>query len=103
MIDDSIVRGTTLKSPSLELDRLKPKRIVVASSAPQIRYPDCYGIDMAKMGDFIAFQAAVALLVERGMGHVLDETYEACLKELEKTLSNDIKNPVSSFRAVFCR
>ncbi|MBI48670.1 MAG: amidophosphoribosyltransferase [Crocinitomicaceae bacterium] len=102
VIDDSIVRGTTLKKSILRiLDRLNPKRIVVASSAPQIRYPDCYGIDMAKMGDFIAFQAAVALLVERGMGHVLDETYEACLKELEKPLSNDIKNPVSSIYAPF--
>ena len=65
VIDDSIVRGTTLKKSILRiLDRLNPKRIVVASSAPQIRYPDCYGIDMAKMGDFIAFQAAVSLLIE---------------------------------------
>ena len=102
VIDDSIVRGTTLKKSILRiLDRLNPKRIVVASSAPQIRYPDCYGIDMAKMGDLIAFQAAVALLIERGMGHVLDETYEECLKELEKPLSNDIKNPVSSIYEPF--
>ena len=102
VIDDSIVRGTTLKKSILRiLDRLNPKRIVVASSAPQIRYPDCYGIDMAKMGDFIAFQAAVALLVERGMGNVLDETYEACLKELVKPLSNDIKNPVSAIYEPF--
>ena len=102
VIDDSIVRGTTLKKSILRiLDRLNPKRIVVASSAPQIRYPDCYGIDMAKMGDFIAFQAAVALLVERGMGHILDETYEACLKELEKPLSNDIKNPVCAIYEPF--
>ena len=72
VIDDSIVRGTTLKKSILRiLDRLGPKRIVVASSAPQIRYPDCYGIDMAKMGDFIAFQAAVSLLIERGMGTFL--------------------------------
>ena len=69
VIDDSIVRGTTLKKSILKiLDRLSPKRIVVASSAPQIRYPDCYGIDMAKMGDFIAFQAAIALLVEKEWG-----------------------------------
>ena len=102
VIDDSIVRGTTLKKSILRiLDRLNPKRIVVASSAPQIRYPDCYGIDMAKMGDFIAFQAAVSLLIERGMRHVLDETYEACLKELEKPLSNDIKNPVASIYEPF--
>ena len=68
MIDDSIVRGTTLKKSILRiLDRLNPKKIIVVSSAPQIRYPDCYGIDMAKMGDFIAFQAAVSLLKEKDM------------------------------------
>ena len=65
MIDDSIVRGTTLKQSILRiLDRLGPKKIIIVSSAPQIRYPDCYGIDMAKLGDFIAFQAAVSLLKE---------------------------------------
>ncbi|MBM56349.1 MAG: amidophosphoribosyltransferase [Euryarchaeota archaeon] len=102
VIDDSIVRGTTLKKSILRiLDRLNPKRIVVASSAPQIRYPDCYGIDMAKMGDFIAFQAAVSLLVEKGMGHILDETYEACLKELEKPLSDEIQNPVKAIYEPF--
>ena len=101
IIDDSIVRGTTLKKSILRiLDRLGPKRIVVASSAPQIRYPDCYGIDMAKMGDFIAFQAAVALLVEKEMGHILDETYEACLKELEKPLA-EIQNPVTAIYEPF--
>ncbi|MBM71246.1 MAG: amidophosphoribosyltransferase [Crocinitomicaceae bacterium] len=101
VIDDSIVRGTTLKKSILKiLDRLSPKRIVVASSAPQIRYPDCYGIDMAKMGDFIAFQAAIALLVEKGMGHILDETYEACLKELEKPLA-EIQNPVTAIYEPF--
>ena len=101
VIDDSIVRGTTLKKSILKiLDRLNPKRIVVASSAPQIRYPDCYGIDMAKLGDFIAFQAAVALLVEKGMGHVLDETYEACLKELDKPLA-EIQNPVNAIYEPF--
>ena len=83
VIDDSIVRGTTLKKSILRiLDRLEPKRIVVASSAPQIRYPDCYGIDMAKMGDFIAFQAAISLLKKRGLEHVIDDTYAACKKEL---------------------
>jgi len=79
VIDDSIVRGTTLKKSILRiLDRLQPKRIVVASSAPQIRYPDCYGIDMARLGDFIAFQAAISLIRERGLDHIIDETYERC-------------------------
>ena len=90
VIDDSIVRGTTLKKSILRiLDRLNPKRIVVASSAPQIRYPDCYGIDMARMGDFIAFQAAVSLLKERGMDHVLTDTYEACKHQLSLPLSEN--------------
>jgi amidophosphoribosyltransferase len=84
VIDDSIVRGTTLKKSILRiLDRLGPKRIVVASSAPQIRYPDCYGIDMARMGDFIAFQAAVSLIKKRGLEHILDETYAACKAQIE--------------------
>jgi amidophosphoribosyltransferase len=77
VIDDSIVRGTTLKQSILRiLDRLHPKKIVVVSSAPQIRYPDCYGIDMAKMGDFIAFRAAIALLKDRGMESRVQEVYE---------------------------
>src|SRR5690606_29546739 len=68
VIDDSIVRGTTLRQSIIKmLDRLQPKKIIIVSSAPQIRYPDCYGIDMSRMGDFIAFQAAVALLNDRGM------------------------------------
>lgn len=76
VIDDSIVRGTTLKESIIRmLSRLGPKKIIVVSSAPQIRYPDCYGIDMSKMGDFIAFKAAIALLEERGMKNVIDETY----------------------------
>jgi amidophosphoribosyltransferase len=79
VIDDSIVRGTTLKRSILRiLDRLGPKRIVVASSAPQIRYPDCYGIDMARLGDFIAFQAAISLIKERGMERLIEEVYERC-------------------------
>ena len=79
VIDDSIVRGTTLKESIIKmLDRLGPKRIIVVSSAPQIRYPDCYGIDMSKMGDFIAFQAAVALLKETKQEHILTTTYELC-------------------------
>ena len=84
VIDDSIVRGTTLKRSILRiLDRLEPRRIVVVSSAPQIRYPDCYGIDMAKLGDFVAFQAAVALIRERGLDHILDETYARCKAQIE--------------------
>ena len=79
MIDDSIVRGTTLKQSIIRiLDRLNPKKIVIVSSAPQIRYPDCYGIDMAKMGDFIAFNAAVELLKELGKENILQETYMKC-------------------------
>ncbi len=79
IIDDSIVRGTTLKQSIIKiLDRLGPKRIVVVSSSPQIRYPDCYGIDMAKLGDFAAFQAAIALLKENEMEHVINEVYKKC-------------------------
>ncbi|WP_018617417.1 amidophosphoribosyltransferase [Segetibacter koreensis] len=83
VIDDSIVRGTTLKQSIVKmLSRLEPRKIIVVSSAPQIRYPDCYGIDMSKLGDFIAFRAAVELLNERGMGNLLNELYERC-KELD--------------------
>ena len=83
VIDDSIVRGTTLKESIIRmLSRLSPKKIIVVSSAPQIRYPDCYGIDMSKMGDFIAFKAAIAFLEERGMSNVIDETYQK-IKDLE--------------------
>lgn len=85
VIDDSIVRGTTLKKSLLRiLARTNPRRIIVCSTAPQIRYPDCYGIDMAELGKFIAFQAAVALLRERGMSHVVEATYRACKAELRK-------------------
>ncbi|MCD6063476.1 MAG: Amidophosphoribosyltransferase [Flavipsychrobacter sp.] len=79
VIDDSIVRGTTLRESIIKmLDRLGPKRIIIVSSAPQIRYPDCYGIDMSRMGDFIAFQAAVELLKESGRVHILNEAHEKC-------------------------
>lgn len=79
VIDDSIVRGTTLKESIIKmLDRLGPKKVIIVSSAPQIRYPDCYGIDMSRMGDFIAFQAAVALLHETGRGASLQEIYNEC-------------------------
>jgi len=85
VIDDSIVRGTTLKESIIRmLNRLKPKRIIIVSSAPQIRYPDCYGIDMSKMGDFIAFRAAIALMHERGEEQFLKEMFEKC-SELERT------------------
>ncbi len=85
VIDDSIVRGTTLKESIVRmLGRLQPKKIIVVSSAPQIRYPDCYGIDMSKLGDFIAFRAAIELLNERGMGSLLQELFEHC-KELART------------------
>lgn len=79
VIDDSIVRGTTLKQSILRiLDRLEPKKIVIVSSAPQIRYPDCYGIDMSLLQDFVAFQAAIELLKDRGMEKVIEEVYERC-------------------------
>ncbi len=82
IIDDSIVRGTTLKQSIIKiLDRLGPKRIVVVSSSPQIRYPDCYGIDMAKLGDFAAFQAAIELLKENQMEHVVNEVYKKCSQQ----------------------
>ncbi|MDQ3683014.1 MAG: amidophosphoribosyltransferase, partial [Bacteroidota bacterium] len=84
VIDDSIVRGTTLKESIIRmLSRLQPKRIIIVSSSPQIRYPDCYGIDMSKLGDFIAFNAAIALLKEKGMEANLKDWYEQC-KELHR-------------------
>ena len=102
VIDDSIVRGTTLKQSILNmLARLHPKKIVVVSSSPQVRYPDYYGIDMSRMDEFIAFKAAVSLLKERGMEYVLASTYAACKKEVEKKegekLTNHVKNIYSHF------
>lgn len=94
VIDDSIVRGTTLKESIVRmLARLKPKKIIVVSSAPQIRYPDCYGIDMSKLGDFIAFRAAIALLKERNMEHVLTEVHEK-IKELTRNNQLHTENVV---------
>ncbi|MDR0686737.1 MAG: amidophosphoribosyltransferase [Dysgonamonadaceae bacterium] len=79
IIDDSIVRGTTLKRSIIKiLDRLNPKKIILVSSSPQIRYPDCYGIDMSSLDEFVAFRAAIALLKERGMQQIIDETYNKC-------------------------
>ena len=103
VIDDSIVRGTTLKQSILRiLDRLDPKKIVVVSSAPQIRYPDCYGIDMAKMGDFIAFEAAIALLKERGMEDVIEQVYKDCIEQTKlprKQQKNAVRTIYSAFTA----
>lgn len=91
VIDDSIVRGTTLRQSIIKmLDRLGPKRIIIVSSAPQIRYPDCYGIDMSRMGDFIAFQAAVELLKDRNKQAILEEAYQKCLQsEADNTLDSE--------------
>ncbi len=101
VIDDSIVRGTTLKQSILRmLDRLHPRKIVVVSSSPQVRYPDYYGIDMSRMAEFIAFRAAVELLKERGMDNVLTETYEACLRQ-EKLLDFEVRNCVKAIYSPF--
>jgi amidophosphoribosyltransferase len=103
VIDDSIVRGTTLKKSILKmLDRLHPKKIIIVSSAPQIRYPDCYGIDMAKLGDFIAFQAAVELLKEQGKETILQSVYEKCKTDLSKPkeeVVNHVKEIYKPFTA----
>jgi len=100
IIDDSIVRGTTLRQSILRiLDRLEPKKIIIVSSAPQIRYPDCYGIDMAKLGDFIAFQAAIKLINEANKKNFINEIYEKCKKENEKKVN--IKNCVKEIYKPF--
>jgi amidophosphoribosyltransferase len=101
VIDDSIVRGTTLRESIIKmLDRLGPKRIIVVSSAPQIRYPDCYGIDMSKMGDFVAFQAAISLLKEHDKEHILQEAYGLCL-ELQRTNTLHAQNVVRNIYKPF--
>jgi amidophosphoribosyltransferase len=98
VIDDSIVRGTTLRQSILRmLARLEPRKIVVLSSAPQIRYPDCYGIDMSELGKFIAFEAAVALLRERGRGEELNEIYRDCKAEEGR----DTGTPVNHVKRVY--
>ena len=92
IIDDSIVRGTTLKKSIIKmLDRLNPKKIIIVSSAPQIRYPDCYGIDMANLETLIAFRAALALLKDRNKYHIVQEVYEKCLKQTDLA-DKDVKN-----------
>jgi amidophosphoribosyltransferase len=101
IMDDSVVRGTTLKTSILKiLDRLEPKRIILVSSAPQIRYPDCYGIDMSKLGDFAAFRAAVALIKERGMEDLLQEIYQNASAELLKPAEQQV-NVVKQLYAPF--
>lgn len=101
-IDDSIVRGTTLKQSIIKIiDRLHPKKIIIVSSAPQIRYPDCYGIDMSKMGEFVAFEAAIQLLKERGMAHIIDEVYEKCKASLllpKEQIVNHVKEIYAPFK-----
>ena len=101
IIDDSIVRGTTLKKSILSiLGRLEPKKIVIVSSAPQIRYPDCYGIDMARLEDLVAFQAALALHHQRGTYHIVEEVYRKCLTQV--ALSDDkVVNYVKEVYAPF--
>ncbi|WP_316745802.1 amidophosphoribosyltransferase [Pedobacter gandavensis] len=95
-IDDSIVRGTTLKQSIIKIiDRLHPKKIIIVSSAPQIRYPDCYGIDMSKMGEFVAFEAAIQLLKARGMEHIIEEVYQKCKASLllpKEEIVNHVKD-----------
>jgi amidophosphoribosyltransferase len=98
VIDDSIVRGTTLRESILKiLDRLGPKKIIVVSSSPQIRYPDCYGIDMAKLGDFVAFQAAIAMLRENGKDAVINDVYNKAVAEEGKPW----KEVVNHVRAIY--
>ncbi|MBU3658782.1 MAG: amidophosphoribosyltransferase [Flavobacteriales bacterium] len=101
VIDDSIVRGTTLKQSILRiLDRLNPKKIVVVSSAPQIRFPDCYGIDMAKMGDFIAFEATIQLLRDTNQTALIDEVYKKCLEQVHLP-KEQVRNYVKEIYAPF--
>ena len=101
VLDDSIVRGTTLKQSILKiLARTKPSKIVICSTAPQIRYPDCYGIDMSEMGKFIAFQATINLLEKHGMNALIEEVYQDCLTEMEKPSAerqNAVKKLYSKF------
>ena len=103
IIDDSIVRGTTLKKSILKmLDRLNPKKIIIVSSAPQIRYPDCYGIDMANLESLIAFNAALSLLKEKGLGSIIDRVYKKCKKELnlnDDEMVNHVKEIYNQFSA----
>jgi len=102
VIDDSIVRGTTLKKSIIRiLDRLDPRKIVIVSSSPQLRYPDCYGIDMAKLGDLIAFKAAVELLKDNGKEQILTDVYEEAKTEIRKPVC-EIRNLVKEIYKPFC-
>jgi len=102
VIDDSIVRGTTLKKSIIRiLDRLDPKKILIVSSSPQLRYPDCYGIDMAKLGDFIAFRAAIELLKDTGRESLIREVYDESVSELKKPV-DEIRNVVREIYKPFC-
>jgi amidophosphoribosyltransferase len=101
VIDDSIVRGTTLQKSILAiLDRLNPKKIIIVSSAPQIRFPDCYGIDMSRMYDFIAFRALIDLLKDRNLNHKLQEVYEKCKADDLKP-AVEVKNHVKELYSLF--
>lgn len=101
-IDDSIVRGTTLRQSIIKIiDRLHPKKIIIVSSAPQIRYPDCYGIDMSKMGQFVAFEAAIQLLKARGMENIIEEVYQKCKASLllpKEQIVNHVKDIYRPFK-----
>ena len=101
-VDDSIVRGTTLRQSIIKIiDRLHPKKIIIVSSAPQIRYPDCYGIDMSKMGQFVAFEAAIQLLKKRGLEHIIEEVYQKCKASLllpKEEIVNHVKDIYRPFR-----
>ena len=101
VIDDSIVRGTTLKKSIIKmLARLDPKKILIVSSAPQIRYPDCYGIDMARLEDFIAFRAAIALLKDNSKEHIIDDVYQKCKDQVDlndKVVKNVVKEIYTPF------
>ena len=100
-IDDSIVRGTTLRESILRiLDRLSPRKLIIVSSSPQVRYPDCYGIDMSRMSEFIAFKAAIELLRERGMSYVIDSVYQKC-KAQENRPKEECVNYVKEIYAPF--
>jgi len=102
VIDDSIVRGTTLKKSIIRiLDKLDPKKIIIVSSSPQLRYPDCYGIDMAKLGDFIAFKAAIELLKDTGRESVIKMVYDEAVVELGKPVE-EMKNVVRGIYRTFC-
>jgi amidophosphoribosyltransferase len=101
LLDDSIVRGTTLRDSIVSITaRLRPKRIIILSSAPQIRFPDCYGIDMSKMKDFVAFQALVELLKESGRENLLQETYQRC-KNSEHLPIEAVSNEVIALYDLF--